>query len=406
MEHVEFDERYPAIFQPGGDELPRTAHTAAAPIFAPPATTPQTTNEPAPLIQAPARPLVAPTVSAPPVPVSRAVRVAPAHERFVPEQAPLPPAGQPAPAVQAAHVSPATSDAVDAGEGTASHPAAGLPGETGTQAQPDEILPGARRIHWSTRSWVVGMGAGLLAIAAGVFCLFAAVLIPSSRSVAGDGSDGMRMVTWVTFLTSVAPSLVIAGLGMVAAMFIVGSRHYTARARWLWAGAAVVGVIATVGAVLAMFSPNLFAKYMYFEAESGGYSSSSLMMLMYSAMQPLTVFGLSVLAVVAIVRPGASRAGAVASGPAALLAGGMLLVGAVVALFAPQLFPRSMSSTTQTMGDMTFSTIPWPTIVSGSGSSVALVGAGIFLWGVLIQATSRRVYAEDPNDELEAEPAA
>ncbi|MGA7203389.1 MAG: hypothetical protein WBX27_02030 [Specibacter sp.] len=381
MEKLEFDERYPAIFQPGGDGLPRTVQRPAAPT---PDTVPPATASPGSAPLAVRAPIVA---SAPIVVRSPDAVRAPDAVRL--------PAVSMAPAREQRAAVPAAAEANEPPE-----PAAGSTVGTG-QLPPVEHLAGTRHTHWSARSWILGVGAALLTVAAGMVCLFAEQLFAPHRVLDVGVGSSLAVTPWISVVVGAAHSLIIAGMGMLAAILLLGSRHYVAASHWLRAGVVLVGLVALTGAYLAVFASILFPEIIYGQTgDYGGVSNSSWSLLTFFAGPPLTVFALTVLAVVAVVRPGGSRAKGAVSGPAALGAGALLIVGAAVASFAPQLFPGSLNGTSVRVDDQNLSILPWPYVLTGIGSSIAVVGAGVFLWGVLVMVTSRRVFDDEiPNDE-------
>jgi hypothetical protein len=404
MEKLEFDERYPAIFQPGGDELPRTAKAQPLPDGDPLGSTtpPAGPVQPAPERSVPAQAAPLPQLLVPAQAVVRRtpVRVAPAHERYVPERDFLPPVRGPVIADSLGSAVPPRNGVAIEGQKPAV-PVAALPEDIRAESLAGDFLPGVRQTHWGTRSWIVCTVAALAAIAAGLFCIFASALIPSAGTTNADGSHGLMVTPWGTVIAPAAPSLIVAGLGILAGMFLLGSLHYPARTHWLRAGAALVGVLAIVAAGIALFAANLFPEMLYATSSgTGGINQTQLWMVVYFSSAPLTVFALAVLSVVAVVRPGGSRAGGAVSGMTALLVGGGLLAGAAFALFAPQLFPKLLEGGSIQVEEQFISIPGWPYVISGAGASIALVGAGVFLWGVLIMATTRKILDDEVHEDV------
>lgn len=342
---MDFDDRYPAMFHPGGDGLP----------------VPKAVPVPAAALAA------APPATAPPMPLDPP----PARAGNLLEK------NQDAPAVE-----------TTVGE------------ESGSAGSTDQQPP------WSVRTWVAGFAAALLCLAAGIFALTATTWIPASRIAKPEDYLGMAVLPWGWLLVDAAAPLVVVGLGMLALMLFLGSLHFPNNARTLRAGVAAIGAAMLLLGIVGIFFDQLFPSPMVMTIDPRnpqrpvpwqlflGQSTSSFM-----------VVGLLALAVVAVLRPahvdpdaeppagapaGNASSGTAPSAKAAWLVGLALLGFAAFALFAQLMFPLSMAIETLVEGDHMSQTTPWPQRIIPLAGPCILVGAGTLLWGVLIGATSQR----------------
>lgn len=353
---MDFDERYPAMFQPGGDRLP-------APITVP---------VPMPVPVPAAAPAPAP---APPMPLD-------------------PPSGSAGNLLEESQDTPAAEDA----DGSR------IPASAAT------------RPPWSPRTWAAGVAAALLCLAAGLFALTATTWIPASRMTRPEDYLGMSVLPWGWLLLGAAAPLVVAGLGMLALMLFLGSRQFPNNTRTLRAGVAAIAAAALVLAVLGIFFDQLFPGQMQITINPASPQwPVPWQAFLTQAMASFAVLGLTILAVLAVLRPApgdpdteppvgapsgtSPREGAPSnsassnsapSAKAAWLVGLVFLGFAAFALFAQLMFPLSMAVQTVVQGDYTTQTTPWPQRIVTFAAPLTLAGAGSLLWGVLIGTTSQR----------------
>lgn len=346
---MDFDDRYPAMFQPGGDGL---TVSKAMPVPAP--------------AQAAA------PASAPPMPLN-------------------PPPARAGDLLETSQDAPAVETTVG--------------DQSGSAGSADQQPP------WSVRTWVAGVAAALLCLAAGFFALTATTWIPASRLAKPEDYLGMSVLPWGWLLLDAAAPLVVAGLGMLALMLFLGSRHFPNNARTLRAGLAAIAAAALVLAVLGIFFDQLFPGQMQISIDPANPQwPVPWQAFLTQAMTSFAVLGLTVLTVLAVLRPvpgdpdpeppaGAQSEPApterapsksAPSAKAASLVGLVFLGFAAFALFAQLMFPLSMAVQTLVQGDYMSQTTPWPQRIMSLAAPLTLVGAAALLWGVLIGATSQR----------------
>ncbi|MEO8220406.1 MAG: hypothetical protein ABI563_06445 [Specibacter sp.] len=157
MGNLDFDDRYPAMFQPGGDGLPVS--------------------------------------KAVPVPAPAQTSVLPAAAQHVPLDPPPARAGN---LLEKSRDAPAVE--TTGGD------------EPGSAGSADKQPP------WSVRTWVTGVAAALLCLVAGFFALTATTWIPASRIAKPEDYLGMAVLPWGWLLVDAAAPLVVAAIG--AAMLL------------------------------------------------------------------------------------------------------------------------------------------------------------------------------------------
>ncbi|WP_425859787.1 hypothetical protein [Arthrobacter sp. TWP1-1] len=254
-------------------------------------------------------------------------------------------------------------------------------------------------VRWTARSWLICSAAVLAAFAAAAFCFLAVSFIPSSsRWGAGEGGQGAPATPWGYTILQGAPALVTAALAMLAAAFFLSSRHYGSQ--WLRGAAALVGIVALVGGTIACLSTTLWPELFYqsFQEQENGVPIQWAMVCQWST-APLLTVGLSMLGVVAVARPKSKGKAGVFSAKTAFATGIALVAAALWAWFATSLYPLQSRGETITTGDYEYMTNPWPSAVAQAGEPLAMVGAGILLWGVLILATSVPAPDTESTDE-------
>ncbi|ALV46457.1 hypothetical protein MB46_14140 [Arthrobacter alpinus] len=245
----------------------------------------------------------------------------------------------------------------------------------------------AHKPRWSARSWIIASTAVLVTFAGAVFCFLAVSFIPSSSTWATTNGPDVVANPWGYTILPGAPALATAALGMLAAAFVLSSRHY--RSQWLRGAAALVGTVALVGGTIACFSTTLWPDLFYqpFQEQENVVPIQWTMMFQW-ATAPLLTVGLCILSVVAVVCPDGKPGGGVYSAKAAFVMGAALIAAALWAWFATSLYPLQSNGEAITTGDYESWTNPWPHAVAQAGGPLIMVGAGVLLWGVLILATS------------------
>ncbi|WP_288024759.1 hypothetical protein [Arthrobacter sp.] len=330
-----FDERYPAIFQPGGEGLPRA--------------------------------FAGPAESGPP-------GTGPAE--FGTEELPQPqqPSGN-----QPAGVLPSVDLAAESGAGDDSQDAA----ETGL------AVPGPA--PWTARTWVLGLGAGVAAIVLGLLCL-----LPKKTPALDPATANYVLVTLFFPLTdkvvALGPVIIIAGMGLLVAMFLTGAPRHPRASPWLRGAAALVAVAAMTAAGFSLFAVTLHPEVLssMFGSPEGSSVSYPWFQLTTIATVPLALFGLFAGAAVAIVQPDADGRNSLSTARA-VATGVVLLVGAAVAFYAPQIFTGSLGSSTFGSGEDGVPLTPWPVTLIQVGPHLLLVGLAALLLAVYLRLTAQRV---------------
>ncbi|WP_125614475.1 hypothetical protein [Specibacter cremeus] len=312
------DDRYPAIYQRGGDDLPRTA-------VAPPA--------------------AFPTAGAPP--------------------AEAPPAVEAVPVV----------DAV---------PAADAPGPDPDQPDAD----GPRPAPWRAgRARVLLILAAAL-VAAGVACLTIQYWLPASLVMDPAALHGIAVSPWGPTVAAAAPHFMGAGVGLGVAVLFFAARNRPAADRSFRATALAWALALVAAGLWAMFTPGLFPdatmEPQLHRLDGGGAGLAVYAMpwpyAVSSVATALLAPGLALAAVVVVLPP----AGPARPSPhGAWLAGGALVLLGFAAIFAPHLTPLSMGTEPRTLGELTYSMAPWPTVLQGAAPACLIVGLGVIVWGTL-----------------------
>lgn len=152
---------------------------------------------------------------------------------------------------------------------------------------------------WSFRTWLAGLGAALLSTGAGAFCLTVGIWVPSARRIDATQESMYGSTSWGMNMAEAGIPLITASIAMLALLFILGSRHSRSMERLLRICAAAVGVSSLVLAAIAMFADRAFPNAVYIEAEENAYAPMQIWSLATGAARlPLTALGLSILVVV------------------------------------------------------------------------------------------------------------
>lgn len=319
MGQMNFDPRYPAEFQPGGDSLP---WVATAELGSPQSDPPQL------------------------------------EER----------------------VSVATDTRGQNGAQVAADPADCAASE---EAPPVELVN--EPVPWTARTWLVGLGAGVVTILFGIFCL-----LPKAPHV--DGSFDANYMSVALFFPlpnkwlALGPFILIAGMGMLVTMLIAGAPRHPKAVRWLRSAAALLAIGALSAATIALYATTwhpgiLFAMY-------GDPAQSPeiypWLQLTYLSTMPLALFGLCAGAALVILRPTDSGKNA-PSAVHAFATGIVLLVGTAVAFNAPEIFFSSMGPKTFTFEDANMQLTPWPVTLIQVAPYLLLVGLAAMLLALFLQ---------------------
>ncbi|WP_246295182.1 hypothetical protein [Arthrobacter wenxiniae] len=346
-----FDERYPAIFQPGGEGLPRA--------FAGPAESGPPDTGPAEFATA---------------------------ELPQPQQ---PSVDRPAGALPAGDQS--VDPAVESGAGDEPQDAAG----TG------HAVPGP--VPWTARTWVLGLGTGMATIVLGVLCL-----LPKKAPALDPATASYVLVTLFFPLTdkvvALGPVIIIAGMCLLVAMFLTGAPRHPRASPWLRGGAALVAAAAMAAAGLSLFAVTLRPDILLsmFGSPEGSSVSYPWFQLTTIATMPLALFGLFAGSAVAIVRPAVDGRNSLSTARA-VATGAVLLAGAAVSFYAPQIFTGSMASGTFGSGEDGVPLTPWPVTLIQLGPYLLLVGLAALLLAIYLRLTTVPVETGAGPDEARGE---
>ncbi|WP_146073198.1 cytochrome d ubiquinol oxidase subunit II [Arthrobacter sp. N199823] len=256
--------------------------------------------------------------------------------------------------------------------------------------------PLTRRVsRWSARSWVVASLAILVVFAGSAFCLFATFLIPSSASPNATAFHDVLVIPWGNMIFPGGPAFLAAGLGMFAAMFLLAARHYPTLA-WRFQAVAALGGLVTLGiGLMAVFSEHLFSQLLY---KLPNYQENSNPLQWYTVFAltavQLMILGPIILALVVVLRPGRKGTPGTVTPKTTFWTGTCITAAGVWAWCTPQLFPLARGTTVKLMEGQQIETMPWTYNLSQTGGPLILVGTAVLFWWVLILATSHRVLVE------------
>lgn len=350
MGNSNFDQRYPAMFQPGGEDHPA--------------------------------------------------------EQYFPEALPQPPL--PRPPATGASIRAATAPTVNPFGSQRVSEVFLEPPVQAYQADGDEELfpapineaptaPYTRRVsQWSARSWIICSLAIMLVFAGSTFCFFATFLIPSSLTTDATAFHGMLVVAWGQVIFPGGPALLAAGLGMLAAMFLLAARSYP-RLAWRLQGTAGLAALVAIGlGSVGLFAERLFTELLY---SPGSYQSGSNPLPWYSVFSMtaslLLILGPIMLALVVVLPPGRKGAPRAPAPKTTFWTGALITAIGVWAWFSPQLFPLARGVKVSFMEGQTVETQPWTYSLSQAGAPIIFVGTLVLFWWVLILATTHAVTEED-----------
>lgn len=363
MKNSEFDERYPAIFQPGGDEHVRTA------------------VPPAPASVKPREAAVA-------VPTRRIPVLEPASldPKSFSENQPTAPDSDTS-ADEATMVASVASDS-------------------------------ARCPAWR---WLIPVGVALVLLVAGVFCLGAQYWVPASLEIDPSKFHGLNVQPWGLFVYQAAPFLLGGGAGILGGMLFLASRRWAARETVLRTAfglfALAVGVAGWVTNFALVFFPE--ASYMRTADYNAAPQPAPLAYVLMSCGIWLLCLALLMLAVLFVVPrrwrhvwpdagDGTNQNVPTDRGPSAgrgLVFGVAATFASVFALFAPYMFPMSTGvQTVQTADGGTYSQQAWAALAQGLLVPLMLAGMIVLSWAcITLAVTPRRVSPQEHTTNTEAD---
>ena len=240
--------------------------------------------------------------------------------------------------------------------------------------------------RWTARTWAVGLGAIAITFAAAAFCLVAVALIPSASSVDPSTSHGIMVIAWGYAIIPGAPALLAAALALLAGILFLGSRQHRRQAIPLWAGGAIVGLVALSIGIFALFGATLMPEIYYDPSRWNNPRAIPWPAALQRATAAFIVLGLIILAIAAVAPPRRNGTPGIPSGKRAVVVGVFLTAAGVWSWFASQLYPLALGQEIQIIGGQEYSQTPWPMTVAETGGSLVMVGAGVLLWGVLLLA--------------------
>lgn len=352
MKNSEFDERYPAIFQAGGEQHERSA--------VPPA--PASVKPRAVAADEPAR--------RPPVlePVSR-------DPKYLPDNRPTTPDSD---------MSADEPPTVSTMSTVASNPA-----------------------PWPAWRWLIPVGVALFLLAAGVFCLGAQYWVPASLKIDPSKFHGLNVQPWGLFVYQAAPFLFGGGAGIIGGILFLASRRWAARETILRTAfglfALAVGVAGWVTNFAMVFFPE--ASYQRTTDYTGAPQPAPLAYVLMSCGVWLLCLALVMLAVLFVVPrrwrhewpeagDGAHQNVPTDRGPSAgrgLVFGVAALALSVFVLFAPYMFPMSTGvQTVQTADGGTYSQQAWAALAQGLLIPLMLAGMIVLSWACIRLAVTPR----------------
>ncbi|MGP9501404.1 hypothetical protein ACT3TS_04235 [Specibacter sp. AOP5-B1-6] len=349
----QFDERYPAMFQPGGDGADVSAATVAEISAA--AVVPSKESGPH------AR---EPEIVVEPVPE----RPGPVPERPGPELTPTP---QEIPT-----------------------PAAGASAE------------------WPAWRWPVPLAAALVMLAAGVFSLTVQYWLPAAATADPSASQGITLQPWGELISSAAPALLGTGVGILGALLFLASRRRAAAEVGFRAAFGLLALAAGVAGWVFLFATFLFPEVM--NLQGSGYAERQQTPWTYLVMPVGTwLFAVAVLMLAALcVVPRRWRAGSPdgevlptggrPSARRALVLGAATAAAGMCALFASYLFPLATGTVTvhAASGDV-LSHSDWAVLARFLGPPLLLAGLVVLAWAVLSLALTPRRAAGAPGSEID-----
>lgn len=367
-----FDERYPAIFQPGGDGLPRAAETRSPPVQ----------------LAVPLHPQV---------PVGQPSLMQPG------------PIGRPGPIGQPLVLA-------EPGLGTRM-PAAPVAeqdavGQAATGAEPPGLVPGygpqaaGTSAPWPALRWLVPLGAAVAMLAAGAFSLTAQYWVAASMELDPSKFHGIELQPWGQIIYQAAPALLGTGCGILAGLLFLASRRQ----------AGLEGVLRTAFGLLALAVgvagwTALFANVIFPSASnnsSAAYDGSPRQIPWTYVLMPcgtwLLAVALILLAVLFVVPPRWQRGRPDSDGAAenlptggrpsarrGLWFGAAAVAAAAFAMFAPYMVPLSTGiHTVVTEDGGSYSEQAWAAMAWFLATPLLLAGLGVLGWASVSVAIAPR----------------
>lgn len=239
--------------------------------------------------------------------------------------------------------------------------------------------------RWTARIWLVGLGAGVVTILFGIFCL-----LPNAPH--GDDSTGANYMSVALFFPlpnkwlALGPFILLAGLGMIVTMLIAGAPRHPKATRWLRSAAALLAIGALSAATFSLYATTWHPEIVFsmYGDPRETHEIYPWLQLTYLSTMPLALFGLCAGAAVVILRPtenGKNAPSAVHS----FATGIVLLVGTAVAFNAPEIFFSSMGPKTFTLEDANMQLTPWPVTLIQVAPYLLLVGLAAMLLALFLQ---------------------
>ncbi len=254
--------------------------------------------------------------------------------------------------------------------------------------------------HWNGTAWLQGLAVSVLVIVAGLFCWTAQLLLLTARTNAPDEFHGLMVEAWGFSLVDIGVWFVVPGVAAFVLLLLMGARHYERWSHWLRAAVLVLGLVAASVALLALAAPRLFPRQ--FQPPWGELIDGEFVfewpVIINLSVNPLIALALGILAAWLIVRPNGQISGAVAVGVA-----GVLLAVGLLGTFSAQLIPRVGQPGLFMQGDLLFNTTTWTQLWSQASPRILSVGVAVLSCATVARVMAKpRVHGAFEND-LESE---
>lgn len=128
---------------------------------------------------------------------------------------------------------------------------------------------------WPPHLWIVSLAAAVVMIAAGVFALTVQHWLPSSTEIDPADFSGIELQPWGHIIFTAAPPLIGAGVGILAAMLFLASRGSAPRETTLRRAFAVLTLAVGAAGWTALFATAIFPGVA--ATWAGGYTSRPVM---------------------------------------------------------------------------------------------------------------------------------
>ena len=271
----------------------------------------------------------------------------------------------------------------------------------GAQDVPEPVPESGR--HWNGRAWLQGLGVSVLVVAVGLFCWTAQFLLPTARTTAPDDFHGLMVVPWGSALVDVGVWLLVPGVAAFVLLLLMGARHYARFSRWLHTAVLVLGLAAAAVAWISLASIRLFVEQFHTYGQQQVNEGEAVIdwpYILSMSTYPLIILALGILAAWVIVRPNGTISGAAAAGVAAVL-----LVAGFLGTFSVQLFPIASRPESLMLGDSSIDVPSWTYLWSQASPQILAVAAAALLCAMVVRVIGKPQAFAAVEGELELQPA-